>query len=146
MSATTQTTPISKFRKSMSIFLGKLRSWADRDQLKELEKFELKYDMGMKVNPRDSLAFFMEALEPYADHILKGDDEYFLREHIEVEDEYHDLSQQLKVWWPTLEDSQHIFIKNQFKLLLMLGAIATKHQAIRAIINQYRDPANQLVF
>ena len=142
----TQTTPISKFRKSMSGFLTKLRTWANRYQLKELEKFELKYNMGMKVNPRDSLLFFIETLEPYANHILKGDDEYFLREHIEVEDEYHSLSQQLKVWWPSLEQAQQNYIKTQFKLLLMLGAIATKHENLRTVINQYRDPDNQLVY
>lgn len=142
----TQMTPIGKFRKSMTIFLSKLRTWADKKQLKELDKFELKYNMGMKVNPRDSLNFFVETLEPYADHILRGDDAYFLKENIEVEDEYHDLSQQLKQWWPTLSEAQQKFIRDQFKILLMLGAIATKHQDIRVIINKYRHPDNQLVF
>ena len=140
------TTSIGKFRKSMSIFLVKLREWANRNQLKELDKFELKYDMGMKVNPRSSLEFFVESIAPYADHILLGDDTYFLTQHIDVEDEYNVLSEQLKLWWPDLEDSQKNYIKNQFKLLLMLGAIAIQNEELICVINKYRDPSNQLVY
>lgn len=137
-------TPIGKFRKSMSIFLLKLREWANQDQLKELDKFELKYDMGMKVNPRNSLEYFVETLTPFADQILQGDDDYFLRENIEVDDEYNVLSEQIKSWWPELEDHQRNYIKTQFKLLLMLGAIATKNQDLKPVINRYRAPTNQL--
>ena len=137
-------TPIGKFRKSMSTFLLKLREWANQEQLKELDKFELKYDMGMKVNPRNSLEYFVETLSPFADQILQGDDEYFLRENIEVDDEYNVLSEQIKSWWPELEDQQRNYIKTQFKLLLMLGAIATKNQDLKPVINRYRAPTNQL--
>lgn len=142
------TTPIGKFRSSMSKFLDKLGEWAvgNREQQKELEKFKMKYDMGMKVNPRDSLQFFVEAIEPYADHIMQGDDEYFLGDHINVDDEYDALSQQLKVWWPGLEEHQKVYVKNTFKLLLMLAAIATRHEGLRGTINRYRSPDNQLVY
>lgn len=139
-------TPIGKFRKSMSTFLLKLREWANQDQLKELDKFELKYDMGMKVNPRNSLEYFVDTLAPFASQILQGDDDYFLRENIEVDDEYNVLSEQIKSWWPELEDHQRNYIKTQFKLLLMLGAIATKNQELRVIINSYRAPNNQLSY
>lgn len=137
---------ISKFRQTMSSFLDKLRTWASREQLIEIEKFQIKYDMGMKVNPKDSLGFFINELLPYADHILQGDDEYFLRENIDVDDEYQRLSQQLKLWWPELKPPQQQYIKKQFQLLLMLGAIATKHEGMRTIINNYRDPSNPLIY
>jgi len=142
------TTPIGKFRNSMTKFLEKLGEWAksNHDQAIALEKFKLKYDMGMKVNPRGSISFFIDTIEPYADHIMRGDDTYFLRNHIKVDDEYHDLSQQLKQWWPELEEYQHTYIKNNFKLLLMLAAIAIRHEGLRTIINQYRTSDNQLVY
>lgn len=142
------TTPIGKFRDCMTKFLNRLEEWASNnpEQRKELEKFKMKYNMGMRVNPRDSLIFFVETVEPYADHILQGDDEYFFGDHIEVEDEYHSLSQQLKVWWPELTDNQRNYVKNTFKLLLMLAAIATRHDGLRQTINQYRTPDNQLVY
>lgn len=142
------TTPIAKFRKSMDNFLTKLNLWAvqDPEQKKQLEKFKMKYEMGMKANPRGSLEFFLDAITPYADHIMKGDDEFFLNEHIEVDDEYNSLSQQLKVWWPELEDKQRNYVKTQFKLLLMLGAIATKNETLRLVINNYRSPDSQLTY
>ena len=132
----------------MAKFLDKLDEWAqgNRDQQKELEKFKMKYDMGMRVNPRDSLLFFVDTIEPYADHIMQGDDEYFLCEHIEVDDEYNVLSQQLKLWWPELEDFQRNYVKKNFQLLLMLAAIATKHEGLRTVINRYRTPDNQLQY
>jgi len=142
------TTPIGKFRNSMTKFLEKIEEWAisNNEQAKALEKFKINYDMGMKVNPRDSICFFITTIEPYADHIMRGDDEYFLGNHIEVDDEYHDLSQQLKQWWPELKDYQHVYIKNTFKLLLMLSAIAIRHEGLRTVINQYRTPDNQLIY
>jgi hypothetical protein len=146
--ATRPTTPIGKFRDSMTKFLGKLGEWAQGNsmQSKELDKFKIKYDAGMKINPRGSLVFFVETIEPFAGHILEGDDEYFLGDHVDVEDEYHALSQQIKVWWPELEIHQRKYVKNTFKLLLMLAAIATRHEGLRAVINTYRTPDNQLVY
>jgi len=142
------TTPISKFRSAMTKFLSKLDEWAktNHHQQKELEKFKMKYDMGMRVNPRDSLAFFVETIEQHASHILKGDDEYFLGNHIDIDDEYNALNSQLKLWWPDLKDHQKNYIKNTFKLLLMLSAIAIKHEGLRKIINKYRTPDNQLIY
>lgn len=139
-------TPIGKFRNCMKIFIDKLRSWADKDQLRALEKFEIKYNLAMKANPRGSLELFMEQLEPHADHILSGNDGYLMKGHVEVEDEYEALLQQIKVWWPTLEEVQQHYIKKQFQLLLMLGARAVKHEGLRQVINRYRDPSNPLVY
>lgn len=103
----------------------------------------MKYDMGMKVNPRESITFFVDSIEPYADHIMRGDEEYFLREDL-ADDEYQDLSVQLKAWWPQLAENQRNYIKTQFKLLLMLGAIAVRNENIRHVINKYRDVDNPL--
>lgn len=139
-------TPIAKFRKSMNSFFIKLRGWGNVSQKKALDKFEIKYNMGMKVNPRDSLSYFIETIAPYANHILSGDDEYFLHEHIEVEDEYHNLSQQLKVWWPELSELQRNYVKTQFKLLLMLGALAIQNDELLEIINSYRSPDDKLSY
>jgi hypothetical protein len=141
-------TPIGKFRNSMTKFLGKLDEWAlsDHVQKKEIEKFKIKYNMGMQANPRGSLVYFTQLIEPYAHHILQGDDDYFLGDHVDVDDEYHALSQQLKSWWPTLSDYQRNYVKKTFQLLLMQSAIATGHQGLRAVINQYRTPDNQLVY
>jgi hypothetical protein len=139
-------TPIAKFRKCMSTFLLKLKEWANRDQQKELDKFELKYDMGMNVNPRSALEYFIETIAPFADQILQGDAQYFLRENIEVDDEYNSLSEQIKLWWPEFDDQRRNYIKTQFKLLLMLGAIATKNQELKPIINSYRAQNNQLEY
>jgi hypothetical protein len=139
-------TPIGKFRKAMDGFLDRLHGWANSEQQRELEKSRLKYELGMKVNPRVVLGLFIDHCEPYADQILRGDDEYFLREHIEVEDEFQDLIVQLKQWWPMLESSQHKYIKDQIKLLLMLGAIATRNENIRLVINKYRSVDNPLLY
>ena len=130
----------------MSKFLETLRSWADRTQLKELDKFQMKYDMGMKVNPRDSLQFFVDGIVEYADHILLGDDAYFIKEDLGVDDEYQNLSVQLKDWWPKFDVKQQNYIKGQFKLLLMLGAIATRDEKLRNVINKYRDVDNPLEY
>ena len=69
--------PIGKFRQRMDKFLNKLDTWANRAQKKELEKFRMKYDLGMKANPRDSLNYFMEGVALYGDQIMVGDDEFF---------------------------------------------------------------------
>ena len=139
------TTPIGKFRETMAKLLEKLEEWAqgNHQQEMELDKFKMKFNMGMKANPRGSTEFFVSAIEPYADHILTGNDEYFLS-NIEVEDEYDSLSQQLKTWWPQLAEHQRNYIKKMFQLLLMQAAIATSHQGLRKVINRYRSADNQL--
>ena len=138
--------PIGKFRQRMDKFLNKLDTWANRAQKKELEKFRMKYDLGMKANPRDSLNYFMEGVALYGDQIMVGDDEFFLREEIDVDDEFTVLSGQLKTWWPELDTKKKDYVKAQFKLLLMLGAIATKNEDMRVVINKYRDPSNPMVY
>jgi hypothetical protein len=140
------TTPIGKFRERMDMFLKKLDSWATTEQRKELEKFRMKYDIGMRANPRDTLCYFLNEIEPHAHEIMTGDDEYFLGENINIEAESQVLGNQLKKWWPCLVDEKKNYIRDQFKLLLMLGAIATKHEPLREIINSYRDPTNPLIY
>lgn len=142
------TTPIGKFRETMAKLLEKLEEWAQGNiqQEMELDKFKTKFNLAMKANPRGSVEFFVTAIEPYADHILTGNDEYFLGAHIEVEDEYDSLSRQLKSWWPQLAETQRNYVKKTFQLLLMQGAIATSHQGLRKVINRYRSADSQLNF
>jgi hypothetical protein len=149
MSGTIQT-PIAKFRESMGKFIIKLRVWAANDesgeQLKELDKIQMKYDMGMKVNPKASLVMFINALEPHADYILAGDESYLTDGHVQVEDEYNQLLSRVKCWWPQLDHKQKHYIKKQFQLLFMLGSMAIKHEGMRIIINRHRDVDNPLIW
>ncbi len=139
-------TPIGKFRERMDLFLKKLDGWATQKQKKELEKFRMKYDLGMRANPRDTLNYFLDEIEPHAHQIMLGNDEYFIEEDIATDSEYKVLGTQLKQWWPRLDDDKKSYIRAQFKLLLMLGAIAIKHEPLRAVINKYRDPTNPLLY
>ena len=139
-------TPIGKFRERMDLLLKKLDTWATQEQKKELEKFRMKYDLGMRANPRDTLGYFLDEIEPHAHHIMIGNDEYFLEEDIVTEAESKVLGSQLKQWWPLLDEEKKRHVRDQFKLLLMLGAIAVKHEPLRLVINTYRDPSNPLLF
>jgi hypothetical protein len=143
MSRLEHQTPIMKFRNCMNVFLIKLRTWANKQQSKELEKFTLKYDISMRINPMESLMLFLDLLEPHAEHILSGNEDNLLQGDVIVDDV---LLNQLKEWWPALEQQQQHYIKKQFQLLVMLGAKATKHEGLRTIINQFRDPSNPLVY
>lgn len=138
-------TPIGRFRAQMELLLNKLTSWASPEQQKELEKFRLKYDMGMRADPRGTLNYFIDGVKPYATHIMEGNDTFFLREDM-VYEENQPLSRQLQAWWPKLDERKKTYIKDQFKALLMLGAIATRDEELREIINMFRDPANPLTF
>jgi len=137
-------TPIKKFRNGMDSFIKTLKSWANKDQLKELEKFKIKYDAGMGANPYDTTSFFVDALSPFADKIMQSDEEFFLKKELDQEDEQ--LGGQLRKWWPELTTQQRETIKTQFKLCFMLGVIATKNEEMRKIINNYRDEDNPLEF
>ena len=139
-------TPIGKFRDRMNMFLNRLDSWATSEQAKELEKFRIKYDAGMKINPRDTVALFISSIEPYTVQIMEGDEAFFIETEFDVDPEYTVLCTQLRNWWPGLDEDTRRYVKDQFKLLLMLGAIALKHEPIREVINMYRDPNNPLIY
>jgi len=139
------TTPIGKFRSVMDKFFTRLESYVDQTLAKDLCKFKTKYELGMKASPRDTVTLFVTSLRPYARQIMEGRDSFFLKE-LAVEDDYASLGESIRALWPTLGDDVHDYIRNQFKLLLMLGTIAIKDDDLRLIINEYRDPANPLEF
>ena len=138
------TTPIGKFRERMDLFLKKMDTWVTSEQKKELDKFSTKYNLSMRANPRDTLVYFINEIEPHAHQIMLGNDEYFIKENIAIDSK--ELVAQLKQWWPLFDDDRKNYVRDHFKLLLMLGAIAIKHEPLRVIINKYRDPANPLVY
>lgn len=145
MSAPTLT-PIGKFRECMDKLLARLETWATEEQQRALAKFQGKYKLAMRANPRDTIGLFIDGMAPYAEYILEGDDEFFLGDTVQIDEEYAALGNQLKIWWPGLGEDQKDYVKKQFKLLLMLGAIAVHHEPLRQVINRYRDPSNPLVY
>lgn len=140
-------TDTDKFREQMKKFLNQLRQWGTREQIKQLDKYEMKINLAMKANCRGSIGYFIESLLPYGHQILTGDDSYFLSNDFEVETEEDQMLQnQLKDWWPKFTSDQKDIIRNKVKLLLMLGTIASHNEDMRQIINCYRDPSNPLLF
>lgn len=138
---------LGKFREQMNNLVKFLESCSPGN--KELEKNKLKLETGMKYNPRATVELFVDSVTPHADHILRGDDEYFIRidaAEMGVEGEYVQFANQLKTLWTKLNDEQHDKVKRYFKLLLMLGAIATRNEQLRVIINKYRDVSNPLTY
>lgn len=140
-------TDIGKFREQMNKLIKYLEGCVPND--KELEKQKLKLETGMKANPRGTIEMFVDSVTPYADHILKGDDSYFINNDaatLGVDTEYLQFAEKLKGLWTKLTGEQQERVKNFFKLLLMLGAIATKNEQLRVTINKFRDPSNPLVY
>jgi hypothetical protein len=141
------TTPIAKFRAKMTNFLRSLQNeLTEVQQLKELEKFKITYDLGMRSNPQGTVDLIMKFMVPHADEILRGDEEYFLHTFQDPTGQHVSLLEQVKQWWHLLSTDLREEVKNTLKLLLMLGTLATKNAATLVIINQYRDVDNPLTF
>jgi len=137
--STPELTPIGKFRAKMDAFIKQLQSWSKSiNKSKELKKFQLKYDLGMRANPEYTVRHFLELIEPFAHQIMKGDEKYFL-DCVGADDWEDSLGAQLGNEWPDFTEEQRESVKNTVKLLLMLATIATKNENMRVIINQYRD-------
>lgn len=140
-------TDIGKFKTTMNDMISYLSSCIPRD--KEVEKTKMLVETAMSANPRETVRTFTEALEPYADQILTGDDKYFLGLDVVslgADDEGSRLADRIKGMWTKLDHDQQERAKRYVKLLVMLGAIATKNEKLRQTINKYRDPQNPLVF
>jgi hypothetical protein len=130
----------------MDNFLDEVGGWAtSKEQELELEKFKLKYNMGMKITPRDTIGLFIDGVAGFANQIMEGDEDFFLNDAV-VPDDYAQLGTQLRIWWPDLPRDRKDFAIKSFKMLLMLGTIATKNEQIRLVINTYRDPSNPMQF
>lgn len=140
------TTDVGKFKNTMFKFINQLKQWGTPQQQKEIEKYQFKIETGMKIDGKGSIGLFVDSVIPFAHHIMQGDDDYFLKEDLVEDSEYLQLHDQLKSWWPSLDEKQRSAIRNKVKLLLMLAAIAVKSEELRVVINEYRDPTNPLEF
>jgi hypothetical protein len=139
-------TSLGKFRSTLDKFMTYLKQGSSTEQRKEIDKYEMKISTGMRIDPRGSVNLFVECVIPYADHILSGNDSFFLGSDLEVDTEYKTLHNQLQKWWPAFSEEQREQCRKFMKLLVMQGAIAVKHEELRQIINQHRDPSNPLIF
>lgn len=139
-------TPVQKFKIHLQSTLDDIKGHLKNDR--EFDLYELKINTAMSINPRDSIKWFMECLEPYADQILSGNDSFFLNAEIndDMDEEYRVIINKVKQIWKNLDNDDSNSIKRDFKLILMLGAIAVQNENLRLIINKYRDKSNPLIY
>ncbi len=139
-------TDIGKFRKTLDDMIAQVKQWLVRDQIIAMEKFEYKLNAGMKIDPRGSINLFVESIIDYANEILSDNDAFFLDTDFKIESEFVELRSLMRLWWPILDEDKQDFIRKRIKLLIMLGAICTKNEPLRQIINKFRDEDNPLVY
>jgi len=140
------TTPGNKFRARIENLIKNLRPvLTGIEQIKELEKFSLTFDLGMRANPLGTIGLFMQYLKPHADEILTGNEDYFLTTSIADTGDAN-LLLKLRSWWPELPEESREDIKKTLKLLIMLGTLSVKDSHLLAIINTYREADNPLTF
>ena len=139
-------TDVGKFRKTLDDMITHVKQWLSREQIIAIEKFEYKLNAGMKIDPRGSINLFVDSIMEYAQEILSDNDNFFLDTDFEIESEFVELRSQMRKWWPNLDQDKQDFIRKRIKLLVMLGAICTKSEPLRQIINQFRDLDNPLVY
>ena len=123
-----------------------------------MDKAKIKVFTALKINIRGCVEMFMEHITPYAGEILDGNENFFIKLDINEEmnnagandnamaSELHRIRERVKAHWDTLKSKQRISLKNHFKLLVMLGAIATRNETIRLEINKRRSSNNPLNF
>ena len=146
---------LSLFKEQIKRTISDLKQWVDDP---ELEKAELKIMTALKINARDTTELFIQHIKPYAGQILDGNEKFFIDLNIDNELEkagendssiaaqLQSIRTQVKSHWDALSVTQCNQLKNHFKLLIMLGAIATRNETIRHEINKRRDPSNPLVY
>lgn len=151
---------VEKFKLTMKKLVSQLRTWAKADQnvnqMKALDSYETKIGISMSVDCRGTIGLFINAVYPYAHHIMQDNDQYFIQSDLSInyrtsgltdEDmEYNKLQQQLKEWWPAFSEEKKEFVRKHVKLLVMLGTLVVRNEKMRQIINEYRDPLNPLLF
>ena len=103
----------------------------------------------MKANPRGTIETFIDAISPYTEQILLGNDSYFTdqsSEDLGVVSDYVSFSNKLKSIWNQLTEVQKGPVRRYIKLLVMLGIIVTRNEALRQVINKHRPADNPLMF
>jgi hypothetical protein len=139
-------TDIGKFRKTLDDMIAQVKKWLTREQLIAMDKFEYKLNAGMKIDPRGSINLFVDSIKGYAFEIMSDNEKFFIETDFEIESEFVELRSQIRGWWPDIDDEKKDYIRKRIKLLIMLGAICTKNEELRTIINQFRDADNPLTF
>jgi hypothetical protein len=139
-------TDIGKFRKTLDDMIVQVKQWLERDQIIAIEKFEYKLNAGMKIDPRGSINLFVDSIIEYAHEILADNDKFFMDTDFEIESEFVELRAQIRSWWPKLDTEKQEYIRKRIKLLVMLGAICTKSEPLRQVINRFRDEDNPLEY
>ena len=139
-------TDISKFRKTLDDMITQVKKWLTREQLIAMDKFEYKLNAGMKIDPRGSINLFVDSVKEYAFEIMSDNEKFFIETDFKIESEFVELRSQIRGWWPDIDDEKKDYIRKRIKLLIMLGAICTKNEELRSIINQFRDADNPLTF
>ena len=144
-------TPLGKFRNVLNNTMENIESWIDDP---EIEKYKLKIQTGLRFNIRDTVEYFLNEITPYANEILSGNDDFFLAlDSNDIKgidksnmDEINKFFDKVKTYWLKLSKRKQNKLKDSFKLLIMLGAIATKNEKLRLIINRHRHKNNPLIY
>ncbi len=146
---------LSLFKEQLNRTISDLDKWVNDP---EMEKVKLKIFTALKINIRGSVEMFMDHITPYVSEILDGNETFFINLNIdeemknvgandsEMSDELQRIRERIKTHWNSLNKKQRTSLKNNFKLLVMLGAIATRNEKIRLEINKRRNINNPLVF
>lgn len=138
---------VAKFRTTITKFIDKVKGFASPEQKKKLTKIEFKIDAAMSLNTRGTIGLFADGLFPYTREVFSDNEQFFLQNDFsEGDSELMVLQRDLKEWWPTFSADQKSYIQKQMKLLIMLACLAVKHEGIRQIVNEFRDPSNPLTF
>ena len=139
-------TDIGKFRKTLEDMITNVKQWLTREQLIALDKFEYKLNAGMKIDPRGSINLFVDSVKEFAFEIMSDNEAFFISNDFKIDSEFVELRSQIRGWWPDISEDKKDYIRKRIKLLIMLGAICTKNEELRVIINKFRDPENPLVY
>ena len=141
------TTPIQKFKTQLQLTIADIKTHLPYDR--DFELHEFKISTAMTINPRESIKWFMEILEPFAEQIITGNDKFFMNTDFkekDMDENYFTIFTKIKSVWLSLNETDRETIKRNFKLVLMLGTIAVQNENIRVIINKYRNPSNPLTW
>lgn len=92
------------------------------------------------INIKFVLDNFMESIEPHIDEIMTSNDDYFINsnsDELGIDSEYHQLTDKIKVLWPTLDTGKQNYLRKTFKLLTIKGVLAKGDSNIVDKINKY---------
>ena len=136
-----------KFRVRLTKFFQMLEASFPED--KELKHYGDKLIFGLDSNPSSVIRLIMSHIEPYATHIIKGDDSYLVNadtSHLENSDDWTSILSKLQNLWLEMSDRFKEIVRNNLLILLILGTQVTRNRELLSLINSNRSPDNQLGF